>query len=322
MKICAACAVVALSATTFAQSPKPAPKAERQPRKEEAAAAVPATPPLVTDAAGVLSTRAVWPIGVPLYVRVNTFALADGKPHTITMRSDIAQAPAMELFAYPVRVVCILSGPDQTWDDLNTFAGTPLAATDAVRFTYTLADPQGNDPAAGPKPAQPLTLPVQIKGSITDLLTPTPLPDLEKAIPKQLNAALYLGGEFSKKPARLWIGTYTNCEGDSGTKYPGICNILVKHPDVTFAVKIDVIHDGVIVATTSAWWRGESKYKTVTPFEGMLALTPVVEAFRSLDRTDGKWRLHLTPAPEVALRDFESTRYWKGEATAPVRADE
>lgn len=115
----------------------------------------------------------------------------------------------------------------------------------------------------------------------------------------------------------MWLGTYTNCSGDESAQYPGICHILKKYPDVTWAVHIEVLHDGALVARSSAWWRG-AKYG-VEPFEGMLALDIVDASLETADPNDGKWMLRFAPAPEVALRDFESSKYWTGTVTASVK---
>jgi hypothetical protein len=51
----------------------------------------------------------------------------------------------------------------------------------------------------------------------------------------------------------------------------------------------------------------------------MLSVTVEQNNFIDFDLNDGKWRLRIKSDPEIALRDFESTRYWKGDITAPLQ---
>jgi hypothetical protein len=317
MNIRAAWPVLICSTIAFAQRQQAQPTRPEPPIHARPAAVPPAAPPVVTDEAGILSTRPVWPVNVPLYVKVNRLPISDARAHDVTLHADIASAPAIQEHVYGLPVGCILPGPGHTWDDMTRLAGTPREPADGVAFSVAVSDPEGKDPKAAEKPKR-LKLPVQVKGTVDEILTATPLPDLDAALPKELSARFYRRGWNSRGSPRLWLGTYTNCNGKEGTSYPGICHVLAKHPEVTFAIHVEVVHDGKAVASASGWWRGDAKYVSVNPFEGMLSVDILDESFDQLDRKDGKWRLHITPAPDVALRDFGSSRYWHGDVKTPV----
>lgn len=312
MKIHIAWPVLLLASICFGQV-ESGKAANKQPPAERQAA-----PPVVSDEAGVLSTRPVWPVNVPLYVTVNRGRFFDAKPHDLTLSAELPSAPVIKEHVIQSGLT-VDPEPDMTWRDWKYLAGTPVASAAGVKFSLNVADPQGQDPKGPARPKAPIMLPVQVKGTLDEILTGTPLPDLDAALRKELNATLYRRGWNSNGSPRLWLGTYTNCDGKTGTEYPGICHVLAKHPDVTLAVRVEVLHDGKLVAKASAWWRGVARYKSVEPFEGMLAPEVLDNDFDNLDPKDGKWALHFVPAPEVALRDFESIRYWKGDASAPVK---
>lgn len=288
--------------------------------KQLGTTATPATAPQrlarVADSSGIIWTRPVWPVNVPLYVWVTPGPVMDAKSHQLRLKADFPDAPGINAYARGEGIACILPDPDMTWTDYNSHAGIPRAPRDAVNFSLAISSPEGSDPKARPKPTGPLKLPVQIKGTVEDILTGVPLPDLDEALVTQLNAQLYRRGWHSGGSPRLWLGVYTNCEGALYTQSPGICHVLARHPDTTFAVRLEVTNDGVVVASSAAWWRGERG--SVTPYDGMLTLDVLQATLTSL-RIDGKWCLHVKSDPVMALRDFQSNRYWLGDVIVPLR---
>jgi len=273
--------------------------------------------PLVSDEAGVISTRAKWPLGVPLHVRVNPLIFVDSKPQVLHVLADFPQSIPMTI-AVPAQIVVLIDpGPEHTWEDQTHHAGTPLLSCNEVLFRCSLTPSEGEDPSVLSKPTASLKVPVRVDGTIDDIIKGQPLPDLDASLMTELNASLYLRHRHSQGLPRLWVGTYTNCEGSVDTPYPGICHILAKNSKVTFAARFEVIRDSKVVAWTVGWWRGTDR--SVNPYEGMLALTVVDEALLHSDAKDSKWQLHIKSDPEMALRDFESTRFWEGEVWVPLR---
>lgn len=273
--------------------------------------------PLVSDEAGVITTRAKWPLGVPLHVRVNPSLFVDSKPQLLHVLAELPQAIPITIAVSGRIVLLIDPGPEYTWQDQTHHAGTPLLSCNEILFRYSLTHPEGEDPTVLSKPTALLKVPVRVDGNIDDIIKGEPLPDLDASLMTELNARLYLRGHHSQGMPRLWVGTYTNCEGAVDTPYPGICHVLAKNSNVTFAGRFEVIRDSKVVAWTVGWWRGTDR--SVNPIEGMLALTVVDEALLRSDAKDSKWQLHIKSDPEMALRDFESTRYWEGEVWVPLR---
>lgn len=274
------------------------------------------TKSVVSDKAGVVTTRARWPLGVPLYVQINHLPFVDAKSHDLDVTADIPNSEPMTRYLYP-RFTMVSHGPDTTWNDHTHLAGTPPAPAEEVNFLYSLTYPEGVDTSVPPNPSGSLSVPVHIGGTIDDLMTGLGWPALDATLKTDLNALLYRRGFRSQGMPRLWIGTYTNCEGWPDNEYPGICHELVRHPHVTFAARIEVIRDEKVVAWAAGWWRGVGQ--SIHPFEGMLKLTVVDEAHLNSDAKDSTWQLRIKSDPEMALRDFRSTRYWLGEVLVPLR---
>jgi hypothetical protein len=270
----------------------------------------------VRDATGMLATRPVWPVGVPLYVSINPGPVVDTKPHVIRITGEWPGAPVMESHAIPSTIRCVMPRPGITWDDHASLAGTAPTGSE-VRFRLSVTDPEGRDPKSPRVTRRSLTLPVKLAGTVADVMTGVALPDVDAALATQLNATFHRHGWHSNDVPRLWVGTYTNCEGAPNTEYPGICHALARRPDTTFAARVDIMHDSIVVATASGWWRGTGR--SVHPFEGMLDVEIVQDGYRDLPLNDGQWSLRLRSDPELALRDFESTRYWAGDVTVPLR---
>ncbi len=293
------------------QSETARPGAERPQRTQK-----PLEPTTVTDLTGILSTRAVWPVGTPLYVSINAASVVDDRPHILRVQGDWKHAPPIEQYLHSAATL-VCPGPDTTWSDRKFLAGVPSNPEMPVTFIVKVSHPQGPAPKGATPPRSPLTLPVQIKGTIDELLKGVRLPDLDEALTKELNATFYRNGWNSDRVPRLWLGTYTNCEGEKETEYPGICHVLAKHPDTTFAVRLEVLRDSKVVARAFAWWRGTDKF--VTPYEGMLSVEGADGTLTMPPIQGGTWSLRIKADPELALRDFESNQYWTGDIIVPLR---
>jgi hypothetical protein len=272
-------------------------------------------PETVTDPSRTVKTRARWPVGVPLFVEFSTREFRGEKPRTVKFTSDLPDAPTVEQQILPVGMH--ISPPrDMPWEDYKACVGTPAKKMTKVRFTAVDAADPRNAPARA-EVALTLDLPVRVSGTVDDVLEGVAVPAIDQGLRKELNATFYRRGWQSNGSPRLWVGTYTNQSGRD-KKYPGICHILAKHEQVTLAVKLEVLHDGKPISSSTGWWRGVKEYTSVTPFNGMLRVELLDAEMEKLDRMDGKWQLRITSDPIMALRDFESTKYWKGEVIAPL----
>jgi hypothetical protein len=273
-------------------------------------------PETVTDPSRTVKTRARWPVGVPLFAEFSTHEFRAKKPRTIKFTSDLPNAPVVEKHILPAHMTISLP-PDVPWDDGKACVGTPSKELTNVRFTAAgAADP--GDALARANAVPTFDLPVRVVGTVDDVLEGVAVPAIDQGLKEELNATFYRRGWHSNGSPRLWVGTYTNQSGRD-RQYPGICHILAKHDLVTLAVKLEVLHDGKPVCSGTGWWRGVKEHTTVTPFNGMLKVELLEAGMEKLDRTDGKWQLRITSDPIMALRDFESTQYWKGEVVAPLR---
>jgi hypothetical protein len=270
----------------------------------------------VTSKDRLLTTRAVWPVGVPLFVSVNSADFEGPEARRLTVSPGIPGAAPFSKYVYELHGRgCV--PVDLTWSDDNDPAGTPSQPCQGVRFTFTLA---ANDDATAVIRRGETELPITVRGAVDDVVNGVRVPEIDEALRTHLGAWLYRRGLGSGGAARLSLGVNTNCDGNLYAASPGICHDLAQHPGVTLAVRIQIQHDGITVGTCRAWWRG-TQYGT-TPLEGWLSIDDQAPDWRSLDRNDGKWRLRIVSDPEMALRDFESSRYWLGDVTVPVRVSD
>lgn len=292
-------------------------KGEPDPVPQKAAPQESSTAPLIaTDSSATIYTRAVWPLNTPLYIAIDRRKLMDDKGHEIQLQAKIEAAPWIKEYIHSANRI-MRPSPDTTWQDMRYLAGTVSLPCQSVSFDFKLTNPEGADPNAPQPPKSPLSLPVKVQGTIDDVLSGIKIPELDAALQTQLNATFYCRGWNSREKPRLWVGTYTHCEGIRGTKYPGICHVLKDHPDATFAARFEVVHDSVVVASSRAWWRGTAD--GVHPYDGMLELEIKAQDFLKLPLKDGLWSLRIRSDPETALRDFRSARYWLGDVTVPLK---
>jgi hypothetical protein len=105
---------------------------------------------------------------------------------------------------------------------------------------------------------------------------------------------------------------------------------LVSIGDLTMALRIELLDADIVVASAVAWWADANRNVRFTGAPGAIAaarrdafrLLPSGETieFRNANNVphDRPLTLRLTGDADVALRDFNCRRYWKGRVMLPV----
>lgn len=274
-------------------------------------------PKLVTDSSGHFRTRAQWPVGSPLYVGFRPSSVNASYRHSRTMfvRSELADSK--ECMWSILMSGAMYRMKSRPWGDEMRHMGTPPEPASSLRLTRRLERfRETREPLVLSSGTS--TLGVRIEGTIDDVLKPVVLPDLDEAIVKRLNPMFHRRGWGERDQAILGVATYVACDHEpDDPRYPGMCQDLRRHPDVTFAAEFKVLHRGEVMAKARAWWR--STGTSVAPYNGELLLEDLAPDFYERDINDGQWSLRVSSDPDTALRDLGSTQYWKGDVTIPLR---
>ncbi|MBS0198573.1 MAG: hypothetical protein JSR77_17620 [Planctomycetes bacterium] len=284
---------------------------------------------LVSDQFGVLTTRAQWPVGVPLRVDRQSEPFEMVREQKVSLQSTLVDAPVIEMKVGkskgPLFPVLRQPAGPPAWSDGTCVVGVPTSPREGIEFTFAPLDRWDSTGDPSKLPISPLVLPVVIKGTVDDVLTGVSIPEIDAAIKKKIDATLYRNGLGSHWMPRLLVRNITDpCDGilgaASGDQSRSLCAELSKHPDVTFAVRFELYHDSRIFAVATAWCRAVNH--CVSPSIDALELMTNLEPFRSFDPNDGKWTLRIRSDPVTALRDFATVKYWKGEVEIPLAVEE
>lgn len=162
-----------------------------------------------------------------------------------------------------------------------------------------------------------ISLPYLSVPSIDDALTPVRCDTMDAAIRDGLQVIvgprpMMTGSVRSTEPA--W---YVHVE-----HFPPFSPLL---EGVTFAVRFDILREEELIATASCWWE-QFLYKgrnvlTRGHWQELQAaqLQGDVDRLRMIEGDSARWSIRVRPEPVLALRNFESDRYWAGEARLPLR---
>lgn len=143
-----------------------------------------------------------------------------------------------------------------------------------------------------------------IDGTTYDILSPMEAPEFETAMNERWRPSLH--------------GSHLEVSFDE------VVDLFSLLDGATFAVTIELLYGGEVVGKSEAWWRLGSGRLTggrpmVLPFSKCVELTELKPAaIESPWREYAPFRVRLTPNPRMALRRFESDRYWAGQIDVPV----
>jgi len=236
-------------------------------------------------------TRPVWPVGAPLYVEVRS---DDWWPRPYSHLASI-HAPDDDKFV----------ARSYGYDGLNVFAVPWVKPGDRdVRITYRIVQSeqlrtsrQSRDYASGVT-----SVPIELRGTIEDLLTPVRDPDLTAA----LAAALKLD---CLRPSRFQT-------------YPQLQNRDTRTPafvDIAIAGILEFSANGQVWAEVPAWWMvKQTPYGFLTIEECNTRQHLDFANARPVRPTPEAWTVRFRSDPEIALRVIDATKYWEGEIDVPV----
>jgi len=285
-----------------------------------------------------IHTRESWPVGVPIYGTVKRLpTLGAQKRIETVIRFDEPSAPTIrrvedldeELREALVRGPGVgMAPPWNTFRQQESFgaSGTPQEGIHAVlSVTRELAKVERVYLGSGDgvlRWARRIKIPCRISGAIDDILTGVESERVEQMLVQELNPVLrtveidHGGGLYRGEPAlkvNLW----------------SIRDLLaLRFERMTFAVRFELARNHEVVATAAICWPigteptlAEEAYRFLGSDSVSLDLRSVDDVVLDQLSRDGAWTLRIVPDPELALRNFDCDRYWKGEVTVPLRWD-
>ena len=175
----------------------------------------------------------------------------------------------------------------------------------------------------------------RVEGTIADILTPVRSPALDALLHSLVAPRLTISREPSSSPgwrfAPLDIDTFTRDRDSVATR---LTVWDLSHPSqtvnalkgVTLALTCEIMRNGELAATTEFWCAVHDSVPL-----GALLVEPTPCPISSSDirwRADlipwrsssiATWTIRIRSNPEMALRNFESDRYWEGDITLPLQ---
>ncbi len=145
-------------------------------------------------------------------------------------------------------------------------------------------------------------LPIEVKGTIGDYLTPVKDERLTASIRDLLKPHIsFAAGEphlvVRFDPFYFW--------SDNGNP-------------LTVALIFSIRRNGVEVATAFAWWNVIGGSNFVLPSASRIRLTPAPGYSEDIFTQPGEWEVEIRSDPALALRNFDCDRYWDGNLTLPL----
>jgi hypothetical protein len=250
---------------------------------------------LATLASLRVDCRPEWPVGIPMQVLVLTSRWGERQDDTrVTLIPQVRGAPLIEHIAKQGGY--LLGHRHVEWTEWSDHLQTvPAPTAPALSLSYEAAFEHGSIAGGRWEPVakRRFEWPIRIVPTLDDVVHPRSCPALveqlragRKPIIHESGGCLFMQWEPSKD-ALLAAGNHT------------------------FAVTVDVLSDGKVVATGEAWWwvSAAGQFQMLEPSGGSVRLRTVGAL-----ATDPRARLsvRLTSNPIVALRNFRSDRYWTG----------
>lgn len=181
-----------------------------------------------------------------------------------------------------------------------------------------------------------MTLPIHRVRDVEQVMRGTANPDFDRAFTQLVRPRLLRLPAAEEESFTWTVGLDAiKIEGDESTKEDwneprgvnGALRALMPHPGMTFAVRLEILNDGELVGTGSAWWRWliDARGRGLLPMRWQENAVPIrftdASIAESIPSRGGRWTLRMIPDPMLALRDFESTQYWVGDITVPLIID-
>lgn len=118
------------------------------------------------------------------------------------------------------------------------------------------------------------------------------------------------------------LDTDTLREGLTASLSDGVIVLGYLHPfgarpneHCTFAAHVEIVCDGEVVASRSIWVPSIGHLRHEVAFDELSDLT------EAIDLNEETWTVRLTGNPEIAICDFQSTRYWRGSIEIPLLSE-
>lgn len=261
-------------------------------------------PVLISLAKAGLHTRDRWPEHTPLYLECRCFDLCLGTrtPRDFVAKAEIDQAAELHERLLNVMGSCFVA--DTPWTDRERMIGVTGGAQNAVRVHLTLTESGGTH---GPLIDDDVDLPVQISGSLNDVMHPFRSPEIETLIRERLKPHI-VHAQDEQGFWRLAVDLASWSIPDETERHRKAAICKAKQ---TLGVRLELLRAGEMVATGRAWWHGDS---FLFPWSQKVLLD-LVDKRPVVNSPSDEWQLRITGDGEVALRDFASTEYWDGTVT-------
>jgi hypothetical protein len=251
-----------------------------------------------------VSTRRVWPVGVPVYVSVKIHRLVDWNTHAVSF--DTASSVA-RLGSPAVFMPSIFSNPDTEVVCLGTFTD---GKSPALRAHISEVTTSGATEIA----VNDIGSPFRVAGTIDDCISPVRFEPVDRALRRCLSPQLDLSRTVNGLAAPLSLWNESRVMSSDGSALQGI----------TMAFAIEILCDGDVVGTGRTWYSIEQlrawaldSYRQDHSFRGLHWDAARVPADLSAVGQH-EWTVRLRAAPEAALQNLECDEYWDGEIVMPL----
>jgi len=248
-----------------------------------------------------IKTRSRWPSGVPLLGKTFLWSWPEGAAIRTTLQPVTAGLNPIVDERIGGYGCCLFDR--FPWREGLTSLGSTDGNISELRYVVIQEldyGKRGQGPYAELR-RYPMSIPISIGGNAEDIMEGVDAPELTRVLQQSIHPV------FSMK----------SCSIDIPVDQHGVDRALFRFAPLTLAVRIEVRADEAVIADGFGWWRATNADSD----PASIWLEPngtVVSLTRQSSVASGKLHVRLIGSADVALRDIESNRYWKGEVTLPL----
>lgn len=251
--------------------------------------------------------RDSWPVGIPLQLAIEVECPMGSRSSRLDFRSRSSAAGS---FVHHEWRSTFVGQAVAVWDDDLVAAPFSAAAGRAVMDYDVEVYEQDREDRGGwlPRCRRRVSIPILVVDSVEQILSAVESDEIGRSFFQDDWAP-----EFSCEPDSAdgwWEWNRLRIQPDE--------EVLRHLGDVTVAVTIEIARNGEPMFVGMAWWALSEKWSP----EGHLLPVGNVGSLQRVTTgpipSDGCWEINLRGDPVVALRNFDGSRYWKGEITMPL----
>lgn len=262
-----------------------------------------------------VSTRAVWTTGSNVYAKIDFEATGLLQWIDMTGAPIDASGVAWKRSKESRGAMCGNGLPTPLWDDGLSRIGRAAPGVDQLSFDCTARSLQTVHFLFArrwcDRPVAPTRMDVKFEQTSRPILKPVSDPRVAERVRNAFHPSIH-------KESR-WNGTRLEEQVLLNLNFGrnALLEFLIK-TDATLGLAVEVLAGDTIIGTTEAWYRPETVYDNrieLVPYTSYLRVD-WAEGAIALLASGEEIRIRVRGDHNVALRDFDATKYWEGEFEA------